>query len=355
MTFPLVNRIVNIEKRSGVLVMTVENRPLIAVTMGDAAGIGPEVVVKVFSAGGMYRICRPLLVGSGVVIESVVRSLGCRLQVHPVGKVGEVEGNQGIIDLLDLHNLNTDDFVVGRVCRSCGKASMEYIAAAANLAMRGEVAALVTSPINKEASVMAGYGDIGHLEFLARLSHATEYATMLVTGPLRVVHLTTHYSLKEACSHVTRSRILARLKLIQESFMQWGISHPRIGVAALNPHGGEGGLFGREEIDEIIPAVKEAVALKIDARGPFPADTIFTRAIAGEFDVVLAMYHDQGHIPIKVHNFRDSVSVALGLPFVRTSVDHGTAFDIAGRGIADFRSMEEAVRVAVDLVNGKLA
>jgi 4-phospho-D-threonate 3-dehydrogenase / 4-phospho-D-erythronate 3-dehydrogenase len=335
--------------------MTEENRPLIAITMGDAAGIGPEVVVKAFASGTIYRICRPLLIGSGVVIESVIGSLGCRMELHIVEKAAEVKGNEGVIDVLDLHNLTTDDFIVGKVCRSCGKASMDYIAAAADLAMRGEVAAIVTSPINKEATVVAGYGDIGHLEFLARLSHAREYATMLVTGPLRVVHLTTHYPLKEACSHVTRSRILSRLKLIQESFSRWGIPHPRIGVAALNPHGGEGGLFGREEMDEIAPAVIEAIALNIDARGPFPADTIFTRAIAGEFDVVLAMYHDQGHIPIKVHNFRDSVSVALGLPFIRTSVDHGTAFDIAGKGIADCRSLEEAVRVAVELVKGKLS
>jgi 4-hydroxythreonine-4-phosphate dehydrogenase len=335
--------------------MNAENRPLIALTMGDAAGIGPEVVVKALSSGGIYRICRPLLVGSGVVMEAVIRSLGCRIQLHPVQKAGEVEGKPDAIDILDLHNLNNDDFIIGKVCRSCGKASMEYIAIAADLALKGEVSAIVTTPINKEATVDAGYGDIGHLEFLARLTHAKEYATMLVAGPLRVVHLTTHYSLKEACSHVTRSGILARLRLVQESFTGWGIPHPRIGVAALNPHGGEGGLFGREEIEEIIPAVREAVASGIDARGPFPADSIFNRAIAGEFDVVLAMYHDQGHIPVKVYNFRDSVSVALGLPFIRTSVDHGTAYDIAGKGVADCRSLEEAVRVAVDLVNGKLA
>jgi 4-hydroxythreonine-4-phosphate dehydrogenase len=322
--------------------------------MGDAAGVGPEVVAKALSSGEVYHFCRPLLVGSGVVMESIIGSLGCRIDIHSVKGVSEVEGRQGAIDLLDLHNISTDDYIIGKVCRSCGKASMEYISTGADLAVRGEVAALVTSPINKEATVMAGYGDIGHLEFLARTTRSSEYATMLVTGPLRVVHLTTHYSLREACSHVTQARVFARLKLIQESFSRWGIRHPRIGVAALNPHGGEGGLFGREEIDEIVPAVNEAISLNIDARGPFPADTIFTRAIAGEFDVVLAMYHDQGHIPIKVHNFRDSVSVALGLPFIRTSVDHGTAFDIAGRGIADCRSLEEAIRVAVDLVNGRL-
>ena len=190
---------------------------------------------------------------------------------------------------------------------------------------------------------------MGHLEFLARLTNATEYAGMLVTGPLRVVHLTTHHSLIQACDLVTRERILARLKLTHHSFQQWGFEHPRIGVAALNPHGGEGGLFGTEEIEQIMPAVKEAQALGIDARGPFPADSIFHRAINGEFDVVIAMYHDQGHIAIKVHGFEKSVAVSLGLPFIRTSVDHGTAFDIAGKGTADPQSLEEAIKVAIGL------
>jgi 4-hydroxythreonine-4-phosphate dehydrogenase len=166
---------------------------------------------------------------------------------------------------------------------------------------------------------------------------------------LRVVHLTTHYSLRDALKHVTRDCILNRLKLTQDSFQAWGIKNPRIGVAALNPHGGEGGIMGREEIEEIVPAVKDAQQMGIHARGPFPADTIFHRAIGGEFDVVIAMYHDQGHIPVKVHGFEKSYSVALGLPFIRTSVDHGTAFDIAGQGIASADSMKEAIRVAVRL------
>jgi len=222
------------------------------------------------------------------------------------------------------------------------------------MALAREVRAIVTAPINKEATIQASYGDVGHLEFLARLTHATEYATMLVTGPLRVVHLTTHYSLKEACSLVTGERIVAKLRLIQDTFRQWGIALPRIGVAALNPHAGEGGLFGLEEIEQIMPAIKEARESGINARGPLPADSVFTRAIGGEFDVVLAMYHDQGHIPIKVYDFEKSVSIALGLPFIRTSVDHGTAFDIAGKGTANCRSMEEAIKKAVNLVEGKL-
>jgi 4-hydroxythreonine-4-phosphate dehydrogenase len=177
---------------------------------------------------------------------------------------------------------------------------------------------------------------------------------MLVSGSLRVVHLTTHYSLKEACKLVTRERIMGRLRLTHDAFRKWGIARPRLGVAALNPHGSEGGLFGSEEMDEILPAVQEARTKGIDARGPYPADSIFTRALNGEFDAVLAMYHDQGHIAVKVHGFERSISIALGLPFIRTSVDHGTAFDIAGKGIADSRSLEEAIKAAVSLTRGKL-
>jgi len=332
--------------------MTITDRPIIVITMGDAAGVGPEVIVKALSSKKIYDICRPLLVGADVIMSEAIRLLNSPVKINPIEKVGEVKGRFGTIDLLDLHNLDQKEVIMGKVCKACGKAAMEYIAVAAKLALQEKVKAIVTSPINKEATMQAGYGDVGHLEFLARLTHATEYATMLVSGLLRVVHLTTHYSLKEACALVTKERILAKLRLTDNSFRKWGIAHPRIAVAALNPHAGEGGLFGSEEINQIIPALKEAQDLGIDARGPLPADSVFTRAIGGEFDTVLAMYHDQGHIPIKVHGFEKSISVALGLPFVRTSVDHGTAFNIAGKGIANCQGLEEAIKMAVNLVEG---
>ncbi|OGO31856.1 MAG: 4-hydroxythreonine-4-phosphate dehydrogenase PdxA [Chloroflexi bacterium RBG_16_56_11] len=334
--------------------MNATGRPIIAVTMGDAAGIGPEIAARALALGEISAICRPILVCSGAVMSGVINMLKSPVKLRPVSGAGDVRGLKGTIDIIDLHNLDPVDFTIGRVCQTCGRASMEYVAAAAEMAIKGEARAMVTTPINKEATVRAGYGDIGHLEYLARLTKTREYATMLVSDPLRVVHLTTHHSLKEACSLVTRERITARLKLIQESFGRWGITRPRIAVAALNPHGGEGGLFGREEIEQISPAIAVAVASGIDARGPLPADSVFIRTLGGEFDVVLAMYHDQGHIPIKVHNFEKSVSVALGLPFIRTSVDHGTAFDIAGRGIANHRSLVEAIKLAVNLTKGKL-
>ena len=324
-------------------------RPVIAITMGDAAGIGPEIIVKALLSESIYGICRPLVVGEGIIIREAVKLVKRQLKLHAVKMAAEVKGQWGTIDLLDLHNLERGEVVSGQICAPCGRAAMEFIAEAARLALAGEVKALVTAPINKEATQQAGYGEVGHLEYLARLTGTVEYATMLVSGPLRVVHLTTHHSLREACGLVTREKILARLRLTHDSFRGWGMEHPRIAVAALNPHAGEGGLFGSEEAEEIEPAVEAARNLAIDARGPFPADSVFNRALGGEFDVVLAMYHDQGHIPVKVYGFEQSVSVALGLPLLRTSVDHGTAFDIAGKGIASSQSLEEAIKVAVRL------
>lgn len=333
--------------------MIIKQRPMIAISMGDAAGIGPEIIVKVLQLKKIYSMCCPLLVGEGMTMSEVIRSLNSPLKLRPVKVLDEVKGEFGTIDIIDLQNLDRKEVILGQVCKACGRAAMEYIEKAAQLVLQGEVEAIVTAPINKEAIMQAGYGDLGHMAFLTRLTSATEYAAMLVTGSLRVVHLSDHHSLKQACALVTRERILAKLRLTYDSFRQWGVTHPRIAVAALNPHAGEGGLFGSEEIEQIAPTVKKAQGLGIDARGPFPADSIFGRAINGEFDVVLAMYHDQGHIPIKVYDFERSVSVALGLPFIRTSVDHGTAFDIAGKGIANSKSLEEAIKIAIRLSEGR--
>jgi len=333
--------------------MTDKERPIIVITMGDAAGIGPEIIVKALLSEQVYDICRPLIVGEGVIMQEAIELVNKPPKLRQVKAATEVDGQLGTIDLLDLHNLDRQEVFLGEVCSACGRAAMEYIAKAAWLVLEGEAKALVTAPINKEATKEAGYGEMGHLEFLAGLTGATEYATMLVTGTLRVVHLTTHHSLRYACDLVTKEQVLAKLKLTHDSFQGWGIEYPHIAVAALNPHAGEGGLLGSEEIEEIGPAIKEAQDLDIDARGPFPADSVFNRAISGEFDAVLAMYHDQGHIPIKVYGFERSVSVALGLPLVRTSVDHGTAFDIAGKGIANPQSLEEAIKMAVRLSEDK--
>jgi 4-hydroxythreonine-4-phosphate dehydrogenase len=319
----------------------------VAITMGDPAGIGPEVVVKALSSSRLACGGRPFVIGDARVISRAAESVGIARPVRHIEEPEEADPSAGALDVLDLHNADPEAFRVGEVSAIAGRASMEAVERSAPLALAGLVSAVVNAPINKEATKAAGFEDIGHLEYYARVSGASEYATMLATGRLRVVHLTTHYSLRRACELVTRDRVLAKLLLTHRSFEAWGLRRARIGVAALNPHGGEGGLFGDEELREIEPAVELARQQGVDARGPYPADSIFNRAIDGGLDVVIAMYHDQGHIPIKVHGFAESVSVALGLPMIRTSVDHGTAFDIAGRGVADERSMVEAYNVAL--------
>ena len=333
--------------------MPVEKRPIIAITIGDPAGIGPEVVVKALSNQIVYDMCRPLVIGESAAVQAAITLIQQHLILRSIEKVTDTIGKTGTIDILDMHNLDWSKVKMGIISADCGRASMGFLEKAMQLALNHEITAMVNAPINKEATMLAGYTGLGHLEYMAQATSTKIYATMLATGNLRCVHLTTHYSLREACNHVKKEFILERLKLTDTSFRQWGFGQPVIGVAGLNPHAGENGMFGREEIEEIAPAVKEAVRLGIDARGPFPADSIFNRAIKGEFDVVLVMYHDQGHIPVKVHGFEKSVSVALGLPFLRTSVDHGTAFDIAGKGIANAESIEEAIKTAVRLSQGK--
>lgn len=324
-------------------------RPLLAITMGDAAGIGPEIVVKALAEPDLYARCRPFVVGSIDVLRWATSLVGCSLDIRRVDTPEAVRGEPGAIDVLDPGGLTLHDFTPGQISATAGRASMDYVVLAAELAMAHRIDGIVTAPINKEATRAGGYADIGHLELLARVTGARRYATMLMAHNLRVVHLSTHKSVRQAIEYIRHDTVLDKIILTDEVFRRWGWQRPRIGVAALNPHGGEGGMFGREEIDEIAPAVRSAVARGIDARGPFPADSIFNRAIDGEFDAVLAMFHDQGHIPVKVHGFEVSVSVSIGLPVLRTSVDHGTAFDIAGKGIAKHRSMLEAVRVAADL------
>ena len=261
----------------------------------------------------------------------------------------DARGDYGAIEVLDLENLDYAAIGYGQLSPVAGKAAVEWILRAGELAAEGRVQAIATAPINKEACSLAGFSDVGHMEIFQSQTGAKDVATMLMAGSLRVVHLTTHRSLRVACDYVTRANVLAKLTLTDRCFREWGFAAPRIGVAALNPHASDGGLLGDEEALQIAPAVEDALQSGINATGPVPADTVFNQAIDGRYDAVLAMYHDQGHIPIKVHDWARSVSVNLGLPFVRTSVDHGTAFDIAGKGVADHVSMLEAIRVAVSL------
>ncbi len=327
----------------------------IAVTMGDASGIGPEILVRAFAKENFHARCVPVVVGVTWALEEAVELVGADVSVRAVDTVEDVTGESDTIEVLDLANLKPDDAPTGEVSAACGRAAVEWIESATSLALAGRVKAVVTCPIHKEAVHAAGFiGDIGHQEILARLTGAKLTATILMNQFLRVAHLSTHKSLIDAARYVTKDNVLAKLRLTVDSLTRWGIARPRVAVSALNPHGGEGGLLGREEIDEIAPAVDAAVAEGLDILGPYPADSVFNRAINGEFDAVLALYHDQGHIAIKVHHFEDSVTATMGIPFVRTSVDHGTAFDIAGKGIASETSLTRAMDAAITLARGEL-
>jgi len=332
--------------------MLENEKPAIAITMGDPCGIGPEVVVKALSDPQVYASCRPVVVGNTFAMQQAVKLTGLPLTINETDDPTSAGENPSVVDVVDIHNLNPEDITVGQISIPCGKAAMEWVSKAGQLALAGIVDGLATAPLNKEAASLAGFQSIGHMELLQELSGAKTVATMLLAKNLRVVHLTTHRSLRLACDYVKKDRILEFLQLTHDNFIKWGFTDPRIAAAALNPHGSDGGLLGNEEAEEIAPAVQEARERGINVVGPIPADIVFHQAIQGRYDTVLCMYHDQGHIPVKVYGFEESITANLGLPFVRTSVDHGTAFDIAGKGIADQVSMLESIRLAVGLAKG---
>ena len=327
------------------------DKPFLAITMGDAAGIGPEVTAKTLIDPAMYEKCRPFVVGNTDAMNDALRLIKSDLKAVKLQTLEDVDGNYGQVEVLDLNNLDYSTITYGQLSEQSGNATVEWILKAGELAATGAIQAICTAPINKEACNLAGHKDIGHMEIFQSQTGAKDVATMLMARQLRVVHLTTHRSLRIACDYVTKENVLGKIMLTNEHFKRWGYPEPRIGVAALNPHASDGGLLGNEEFDEIRPAVQEAKANGVLVEGPVPADTVFNQNIDGKFDVCLAMYHDQGHIPIKVHDWERSVSVNLGLPFIRTSVDHGTAFDIAGKGIADHVSMMESIKGAISLVS----
>jgi 4-hydroxythreonine-4-phosphate dehydrogenase len=325
--------------------------------MGDPAGVGPEVAAKALARHDVETCCRPLLVGDAGVMHKALGLVGAVPTLHPVADVAAARFRPGVCDVLDLDNVDLAALEPGQVSAAMGRAAVMYVKAAADLALQGQVAAVATGPINKAALRAAGIPYIGHTELLTTLmgegfteEHVT---TMLATPGLRVVHVTRHVPLAEVADLITRKRVLNTIRVTHRGLTQIGVPKPRLAVAALNPHGGDEGLVGREEIERIGPAVEAAKQQGIKAQGPIPADSVFFRAIDGEFDAVVAMYHDQGHIPIKTHDFARSVTVTLGLPIVRTSVDHGTAFDIAWQGKADERSMVEAIRLAAQLAQGR--
>lgn len=331
-------------------------KPVLAVTMGDPAGVGAEVVVKTLRDRSVFTRAQPFVIGNLACLDAAMAQTGNRMPLTPIADVSCLEVRDDVIQVLEPVPFDINGLVMGKVSAACGKAAVNWFEAAITLATAGTIQGIVTCPIHKEAVHAAGFhGDIGHQEILARMTGTPLTATLLMTRGLKVAHLSTHKSLGEAVRYVTRPVILDKLKLTSDSLQEWSGRKPHIAVAALNPHGGEGGMLGDEEITEIAPAVIEARSKGLDVSGPFPADSIFYRAIAGEFDCVLALYHDQGHIAIKVHNFEDSVTATMGIPFVRTSVDHGTAFDIAGKNLANANGLARAIDAAIDMMNGTLA
>jgi 4-hydroxythreonine-4-phosphate dehydrogenase len=330
-------------------------KPLLAITMGDPAGVGAEIVVKAFASGDLDARARPFVIGSRDCLEMAMQQTGLRCPLTVIADPEAAIEDAPGIQVVEPVSFDVDSLIMGQVSSDCGFAAVKYFEAAVTWCRDGRVAGVVTCPINKEAVHAAGFeGDIGHQEILARMTGSSLTATMLMTKGLKVAHLSTHKSLAQAVAYVRQPVIVEKLRLTVDSLRNWGIANPKVAVAALNPHGGEGGMLGREEIDEIAPAVNECQSSGMDVVGPYPADSIFYRAIAGEFDAVLALYHDQGHIAIKVHNFEDSITATMGIPFTRTSVDHGTAFDIAGQNKADAKGLSEALEAAINMLNHTL-
>lgn len=330
-------------------------KPLIAITMGDPAGVGPEIIAKVFDTGEIFSHCRPVIVGNAGVMKKIIEDLRLSVYVRTIGTIAEADAAIGKADVLHLANVDLDRHAWGRPTAACGKAVVEYIKLATELALSRKIDAVVTAPINKEMMNAAGYEYSGHTELLASLTGSTDYGMMFVGGGLKLILTTIHHALAEVPRLITKDRVLRTIRLADIAMKEFGVARPRIGVCALNPHASEGGLFGHEELQAILPAVLEARAEGIDASDPLPADTLFYKARNNHYDMVVAMYHDQGLAPLKMLAFGNAVNITVGLPIVRTSVDHGTAYDIAGKGRADPASLLEAIKLACQMAKYRKA
>jgi 4-hydroxythreonine-4-phosphate dehydrogenase len=332
--------------------MTATVQPRIAISMGDPAGIGPEIIVKALADPAVLPLARWVIVGDAEVWRETLASLAIHLPADVVQNLQDAEAGSSTV-FLDRKQLQGVPRTAGELSAACGRAALDYVRTATLLALHREVDAMLTAPLNKEAVVLAGAHFTGHTEYIAELCGAADSRMMLINDRLRVVHVTTHCALRQACDPSVQ-RILRTIELGHQSLQLLGFQAPRIAVCGLNPHAGENGLFGNEDAELILPAVQSARSSGIDCQGPFPADTLFTKAVRGEFDLVVAMYHDQGHIPMKLMDFENTVNVSLGLPIIRTSVDHGTAFDIAGKNRADATNMKAALRLAVSMAQRRM-
>lgn len=338
-----------------------EKQLIIGITMGDPASIGPEITIKALANPDVYQWCHPIVIGDAAVMEAAAAIVGrTDIKINAVSSVQEAKFTPGMIDVYDLKLVDLNLLERGKVSAMAGEASFQYVKKVIELAMAGEIDGTVTNAFNKEAVNLAGHHYSGHTEIYAEFTGTKKYTMMLAHENLRVVHVSTHVPLRIACDRVKKDRILEVIRIANQACLDLGIEQPKIGVAGLNPHSGENGMFGTEEVEEITPAIEAAKREGICAEGPVPADTIFSKARGGWYDMVVAMYHDQGHIPLKVVGFVYNqqeqkwdavagVNVTLGLPIVRSSVDHGTAFDQAGKGIANEVSLTNAIDYGVRL------
>lgn len=321
---------------------------IVAIPMGDAAGIGPEITVKSLANERIYEVCQPLVIGSAKVLQKAIEVTNVPLKLNVVSSPTDGNYTFGTVDILDLDNINIEQLQPGVVQAQCGQAAFEYVKKSIELAMAKEVKSIATTPINKESLNAAGVKYIGHTEMLEDLANSRDPLTMFQVNNLRIFFLTRHVSLKQAINQMTKERVFDYVTRCHEALKRLGIDSPKLAVAGLNPHSGEGGLFGMEELEEIRPGIETAISEGYDVVGPVPADSVFFQALNGKYDAVLSLYHDQGHIAAKMTDFHRTISITNGLPFLRTSVDHGTAFDIAWKNIASSVSMEECIKLAAE-------
>ena len=335
-------------------------KPVLAITMGDPAGIGPEVTMKALSHPRIFDACLPVVIGDGEALRQTAEMLGSDVKLHPVMGPEGACGCSGTLDYIDMKKLSPGSWEMGKVSALAGEAAFSYVEEGIRMAMECKVDAVVTAPINKEAINLAGHHYSGHTEIFSHYTGTRDYGMLLVSPTLRVIHVTTHMSMRDVCDALTTPRVLQTIKLADFALKLMGLDGGKIAVAGFNAHCSENGLFGTEEHDAIIPAVQEAQALGITVEGPIPPDTVFVKAAAGAYQIVVAMYHDQGHIPLKLSGFRidpasgrfssvSGINCTIGLPIIRTSVDHGTAFDRAGLGNANEESMMDAIDMAVTM------
>jgi 4-hydroxythreonine-4-phosphate dehydrogenase len=327
-------------------------RPRVAITMGDAAGIGPETTVKSLTDPATARWCVPFVLGDARLLAHAARAVGVAADIRTIRDPEEATGTAGVVEVLDYANVDVDTHRWGVLNPAFGDAAVHYTKEAGRMALAGRIDAMVSAPLNKEAMRAAGHPYEGQTEILGELTRSRP-AMVMVVDRMRLMLFTNHMPLRAVCNYVRRDRVLDRLVLADAALRDMGLVDPSIAVAGLNPHAGEAGLFGREELDEVAPAIADARERGIDARGPFPGDTVFLRARDGAYDMTIALYHDQGLMAVKLVGFGRVVTLLIGLPLIRTSTGHGTAFDIAGRGVADHRNLMEAIRVAAEVAAGR--